>query len=131
MGTMPCCLAEKAWSDDIGVRSWSAATAIGEPTPRAIVSINAKAKKLTRLACVVLLIADLLHPVHVPAVLVSRDGQMSHCGGGGRTVPVLDTGRARDDIAGADHLHRVAPLLGQADAGHDDQALPSRVRMPG
>src|SRR5690349_13390881 len=46
-------------------------------------------------------------------------------------MPVLDPRRARDDVAGTDHLDRLAPLLCEADARHDQQALPERVRVPG
>ena len=111
--------------------SAAAAEANGGARPSAIVAIKAQAKGLVRLACVVLLIAHLLHPGHVPAV---------------RPCPV--TARCVMAVVGA------APCQCLTPGGHEttspgritciglphscvrptpeinDQALPARMRMP-
>lgn len=45
-------------------------------------------------------------------------------------MPVLDAGRAPDDVAGTDDLHGLAPLLRQPHAGFDHQVLALRMGMP-
>ena len=57
----------------------------------------------------VLLVAHLLHPVHNLAVERFLHGDMRHCRGRRRAVPVLLAGRKPDHIAGPDLLDRTAP----------------------
>jgi hypothetical protein len=45
-------------------------------------------------------------------------------------VPMLQTRRKPDDIAGADLLDRSALALHPSEAGSDNQRLPERVRVP-
>src|SRR5439155_13525285 len=79
----------------------------------------------------VLLVADLLEPVHVLATDRSRQGDVRHGGGRRRAVPVLDARRTPDDVAGADLHDRSAPLLRPTHARGDDQMLTRGMRVPG
>src|SRR5579862_4745639 len=81
-------------------------------------------------ARLVLLVGDGLQPLDDPPVELFLDRDVSHGGRGRGTVPVLLTGRARDDVARSYDSQRSAPALHEADAGSDDQRLPERVGMP-
>ena len=48
----------------------------------------------------VLLIADPFHPIDVPAIKRFRNGEVRHALGGGSPMPVLDSRRRPDHIAG-------------------------------
>src|SRR5215468_10950849 len=50
----------------------------------------------------ILLVADLLHPVDILAIEKFRDGDMRHCGGGSRAMPVLLAWWKPDDVAKTD-----------------------------
>jgi len=56
---------------------------------------------------------------------------MRHCAAGGRSVPVFDARRARDNVARADDLYRLAFLLGEPNTRGHNQPLTCRMRMPG
>ena len=114
---------EPGRDDTVVFSAAAAAEANGGARPRAIVAIKAQATGLFRLACVVLLIAHLLHPGHDSCRLGPGHCQVRHGGGRRRTVPVLHAWRARNDVAGADDLRGLAPLLRQSDAGGNDEAL--------
>src|SRR5438094_7467276 len=78
----------------------------------------------------VLLVGDLLHPVHGLAVDLLLDGDMRHGRGGRCAMPMLFARRAPDHIAGPDDLDRTAPALHEAAAGRDDERLTQGVRVP-
>src|SRR5947209_6775984 len=80
---------------------------------------------------VVLLVADLLHPVHRLAVERLLDGDVGHGRGRRGAVPVLLARREPDHVAGPNLLDRASPALRQAAAGRHDESLPERVRVPG
>src|SRR6266480_2287064 len=79
---------------------------------------------------VVLLVADLLHPVNDLAVQLFLDGDVSHRGGRRGAMPVLFARRTPDDVARPDDLDRATPALHEAAAGRHDQRLAQRVRVP-
>src|SRR5271170_6239676 len=56
---------------------------------------------------------------------------MTHRRGWRRPVPMLLCWREPDDVARPDLLDRAALVLDAAAAGHDDQSLAERVRVPG
>ena len=78
----------------------------------------------------VLLVADLLQPIDVLAVLKFRDGDMRHRGRRRCSMPMPQAGREPDDIAGPDFLDRPALRLCPAEPGRDDQRLAERMRVP-
>src|SRR3954447_22447789 len=78
----------------------------------------------------ILLVADLLQPIHGLAVKRFLNGDMSHGGGWRGAVPVLLPGREPDHVAGPDLLDRPAPALRAAAAGRHDQGLPQGVGVP-
>lgn len=55
---------------------------------------------------------------------------MRHGTAGSGAVPVLDLGGADDHVPGPDLLDGLAPFLGQADPGGDDEHLSHRMDMP-
>lgn len=65
----------------------------------------------------VLLVADLLHPIHGLAVELFLDGDMSHRSRRGRAVPVLLAGREPDDVARANLLNGTALTAGALAGG--------------
>lgn len=62
---------------------------------------------------VVLLVADLLHPLDILAIQYAGDSQVGHRGCCTGAMPVLDARWADDYIARVDLLHRLAPFLRQ------------------
>jgi hypothetical protein len=56
----------------------------------------------------VLLVADLFQPIDVLAVLKFRNGDVRHRGRRRRSMPMLQSRRKPDDIAGPDFLDRSA-----------------------
>src|SRR6516225_3605059 len=79
----------------------------------------------------ILLVGDVLHPIHVLAVqrLLGRD--MNHGRGRSGAMPVLLVWRNPDDIAALYFAHLAAPALHAARTGNDEQGLAERMRMPG
>ncbi|MNL03873.1 hypothetical protein D3C87_1244210 [compost metagenome] len=84
-----------------------------------------------RIMGTVLIIGDLLQPIHTLAVDRAGHGQVSHGARGCGTVPMIDARRADDHVARMDFLYRPAPFLGQADTGDHHQTLACRMGMPG
>src|SRR5258706_11296583 len=78
----------------------------------------------------VLLIADLLHPVHGLAVELLLNGDVRHRRRGCCPVPVLLARREPDHVAGPDFLDRPALALRPAAAGRHDQGLAEGMRVP-
>jgi len=78
----------------------------------------------------ILLVGDLLQPIHGSAVLRLLHGDVCDRRGRGRAVPVLLAGREPDDIAGADLLDWPAPTLRPAAPRDDEQRLAERMRVP-
>src|ERR1043166_3841533 len=83
------------------------------------------------LSCrVVLLVGDLLHPVHDLAVELFLDRDMSHRGARRGAVPVLFVRRTPHDVAGTDDSDGIALALHVAASGRADQRLAERMRVP-
>src|SRR5262245_37410039 len=78
----------------------------------------------------VLVVADLLQPLAIPAVQRFRDGDVSHGRGRLGAMPVLLARRRPDDVTGPDLLDGPAPALHPAAAGGDDQRLTQWMGMP-
>src|SRR5260221_11659103 len=78
----------------------------------------------------VLLVADLLHPVHDLAVELFLNGDMGHGRGRRCAMPMLLARRARDHVTRTNHPDRTAPALDQPAARRDDQSLTQRVGVP-
>src|SRR5690606_18667824 len=97
MGTMACCLAESVsetacvWgiSVDAGV-----AGAAWQNTDVRPSTAMGSTPTLRRLAAVVLVIIDFLHPFNILAARSPGDGQMGHCGLWRGTMSMLDARRA-------------------------------------
>ena len=82
-------------------------------------------------SALVLLVADLLHPIDRLSVERLLDGDVGHGGGWGGAMPMLLARREDHDIAGANFLDRPALALRPAAARGDDENLTKRVCMPG
>jgi hypothetical protein len=84
----------------------------------------------TRTSALVLVVADLFHPIDVLAAELFLNGDMAHgcrcCG----AVPVLFAGRKPNDIAGPNFFDRAALTLHLPAASGDDQSLAKRMRVP-
>ena len=78
----------------------------------------------------VLLVANLFHPVYDLALPLLLNGDVGHGRGQRRSMPVLLTWRKRHDIPRPDVLDGAAPTLHSSDACCDDQGLPERVGVP-
>src|SRR5436305_1785145 len=78
----------------------------------------------------ILLVADLFHPVDDLAVLLFLNGNMRHGSGGGGAVPVLLARREPDHITGADLLNQSTFALSPAASRCDDKSLTKRMRVP-
>src|SRR3954470_4709730 len=83
------------------------------------------------LSCrVVLLVGDLLHPVHNLAVELFLDRDVRHGARQRGAVPVLLVGRAPDDVSRPDDPDGTAGALHVAAPGGADQRLTQRMRVP-
>src|SRR2546423_11675329 len=78
----------------------------------------------------VLLIADMLHPVNDLSVELLLDRKVSHAGNRRGSVPVLFTGRKPDHIAGANLLDWTACALHPATACGHDKSLSQWMSVP-
>src|SRR5262249_61439459 len=89
------------------------------------------ARNLPRRRDGILLIADVLEPLHVLAVerLLQRD--MDHPGARPGAVPMLLARWNPDRVAGADFVDRSAPGLHAPRSGDDVQRLAERMGVPG
>src|SRR3989442_13865399 len=85
---------------------------------------------LLLMGCVVLLVADLLQPVHDLAIELFLDGDMGHGGSKHGAMPMLFARRAPDNVAPLKNLDRTAPALHQAAPRRHEQRLTQRVGMP-
>ena len=115
---------------DFGVRHWASSVRrllhqIRRDRHRRV------ANPLTLPSRLILLIADLLHPVDYRTVQRFLNGDMRHRRRRGRAMPMLLTGRKPDHIAWPDFLDRAALTLRPAESGRDDQRLTEWMRMPG
>src|SRR5687768_422021 len=79
----------------------------------------------------ILLVADLLHPIHASAVDHVRDGDMAHAVSRGGSMPMLHARRRPDDVTWLHLQLLAAPFLHPSCPGRDDQDLASRMGMPG
>ena len=68
-----------------------------------------------------------LAPDDVLAVEGTGDDEVGHAGGGGGAVPVVDSGRAPEHVAGLDFDDLAVLRAGAADARGDDDVLPGVV----
>src|SRR6266436_3733810 len=98
---------------------------------------NARTKKLRLMVAffsfrssVVLVVADLFHPIDGLPVDLLLNGDMRHSRGWGSTVPMLLARWEPDDIAGVNLLNRTTLTLDPTAAGCHDQGLPQRMCMP-
>src|SRR3989449_11475522 len=78
----------------------------------------------------VLLVADLFHPVHDLAVECFLNRDVRHGCGGRSTMPVLQSRRKPDHIAGTNLLNRTALALHPTNARSDNERLTTRMRVP-
>ena len=81
-------------------------------------------------AGLVLLVADLFHPVDGFAVELFLNGDVRHGRGWRGAVPVLLTRREPDHVARPNFLDRPAPALCPAATGRHDQGLAQRMGVP-
>src|SRR5580692_12186128 len=72
-------------------------------------------------SALVLLVADLFHPLHRLAVERLLDGDMGHGGGGGGAMPMFLARREHHNVARANLLDRPAFALRPAAPGTDDE----------
>src|ERR1700722_1537905 len=79
----------------------------------------------------VLLVADVLHPVHRLAAGSLLNGDVSHGRRWRRPVPVFLSWREPDHIPGVNLLDRGTFPLNPSTACRDNQCLSERMRMPG
>src|SRR5947209_1439333 len=78
---------------------------------------------LCRFSSEILLVRDMLHPSHRRPVQRLLDGNVRHCSGVGRTVPVFVVRRTPDDVARTDFDPLLTFALGPASAESHDQRL--------
>ena len=74
--------------------------------------------------------ADKLAPCHRLAVIAFRQRDVCHCFIRPCAVPVLDAGTDPNDVARPEPLRRLAPLLHESMAAHDNECLAERMRVP-
>src|SRR6266508_2730901 len=102
-----------------------------QPRPRA-----AAPRRLHRVSSgctcprLILLVADVLHPVDRLAVESFLNGDMGHGRGGRGAVPVLFAGLEPDHVTRPDLLDRTTLALHPAAAERNDEDLAERVRVP-
>src|SRR3954471_5574580 len=85
---------------------------------------------LLRWSTTVLLVRDLLHPIHGLAVELFLNRNVRHRGAGRCAVPMLLTRPEPHDVARMNFLNRPAVALRPAAAADDDQRLSQWVRVP-
>jgi hypothetical protein len=78
----------------------------------------------------VLLVADLLQPIHILAVERFLDGDMRHRRRRRRAMPMLQTRRKPDDVPWPDLLDGPALALNPPETGGGDQNLAERMAVP-
>ena len=78
----------------------------------------------------VLIVIHLFHPIDRLAVELLLNGDMGHCLGGRRSMPMLLTGPEPDHIAWTDLFDLPSPTLHPAETGGDNQCLTKGMRMP-
>src|SRR5689334_3479408 len=78
----------------------------------------------------ILLVADVLHPVHGLAVALLLNGEVTHPRAGRGSVPVLLARWKPDHVTRPDLLDRPALALSPSNARGDHQRLAERVRVP-
>src|SRR5436305_323128 len=86
--------------------------------------------RIRRPITLVLLVADVLHPVHDLAIFLFLNGDMRHASVRGRAVPVLFARGEPDYITGTNLLDLPAPALNPSKAGGYDQSLAERMSVP-
>src|SRR5437879_4124749 len=98
---------------------------------------NARTKKLRLMVAfspfrspVVLVVADLFHPVDGLPVDLFLNGDVRHSRGWSSTVPMLLARWEPDDIAGVDLLNRTTLTLDPTAAGCDNEDLTQRMGVP-
>src|SRR5438067_11493587 len=99
--------------------------------PGLIFSFSTRSPFISFLPCLsVLLLADLLHPVHDLAVELFLDRDLRHGGRRRGAVPVLLVRRTPHDVPGADDMHGPALARHVAAAGRAAHAVAERIRLP-
>src|SRR5437867_8310884 len=78
----------------------------------------------------ILFVADFFHPVHDLAVEVLLNRDVRHRVGRRGPMPMLQSGREPDHIAGTNFLDRTSFALHPTQAGGDDQRLTQRMGVP-
>ncbi len=78
----------------------------------------------------VLFFTNFFHPVNGLAIELLLDGDMSHSGCEGGSMPMLFTGRKPDYISGPNFLYGFAIELNPAAASRDNKSLTQRMRVP-
>ncbi len=120
--------AKSALAAKFDLKAFDDAVVLGGNVPLDVLAKNVDAYILSP---PVLLVGDLLQPVHGLAVELLVNGDVRHpvrCGG---PVPMLLARRNPHHVARPDLLPRPAPALGPAAAGDHDQGLAQRVGVPG
>ena len=89
-------------------------------------------RSITRMASLpILVVSNFFHPVDDFAIEAFLDRDVRHRVFVRRAVPMFQTRREPNDIAGTDFLDGPAFALNPAEAESDDQCLAQRVRVPG
>src|SRR5204863_7203533 len=78
----------------------------------------------------VLLVANLFHPVHDFAVECFLNRDVCHGRCRRSTMPMLQSGRKPDDIAGTNLFDWTVLALRPTNTGGDNECLTKRVRVP-
>ena len=94
----------------------------GSPKSRVLCTVGVE--------CGVFRVRDGLAPFVARLLAGALDGDVAEPAVLLRAVPVLDLGGADDHVPGPDFLDGLAPFLGQADPGGDDEHLSHRMDMP-
>jgi hypothetical protein len=105
------------------VRTGGTILHISHPTawPINSLSVFSQQRQLLLMSGLVLLVADLLHPVDDLAVELFLNGDMGHGRGRHGAMPMLLTRRASDHVTRSNHLDWTAPALYEAAARRHDQ----------
>jgi hypothetical protein len=85
---------------------------------------------VTRRAITILLVTDMLHPIHDLAVETFLNGNMRHRGSGRRAVPMFLAGRKPNHITRPDFFNRTAPTLCPPETCRDNERLSKRMSVP-